>query len=96
MFKNLWNRIRSWISDNTGSSQVIYKQLIINEYKSVLYAVHRASNLQQLLDVRTRIRNFHQMLIENRLEFWGRPYITDLNKLWNAKFRYWKNKVRKQ
>lgn len=94
MFKKLWGRIRGWFALSDTSGQLLFKELVLSEYRSVLYAVHHAQTLQQLLDARKRVRAFHQLLIENRLELWGRSYITDLNKLWNAKFQYWKNKAR--
>lgn len=95
MFKALWNRIRNWIETN-DTSEVVYKEFVLNEYKSVLYAIHRADNLNALLAARERLRNFQQLLIENRLHHWGRQYVIDLTQLWNAKYKYWKNKVRKQ
>lgn len=94
MWNKLWNRIRGWFTPSNTGGQLLMKELVINEYRSVLYAVHHAQNLQQLLEARKRVRAFHQLLIENRLEFWGRTYVTDLNKLWNAKFQYWKHKAR--
>ena len=95
MFKALWNRIRNWIETN-DTSEVVYKEFVLNEYKSVLYAIHRADNLNALLAARDRLRDFQQLLIENRVQYWGRQYVIDLTKLWNAKYKYWKNKVRKQ
>lgn len=94
MLKQLWNRIRGWFEDNTENKELVYKELMINEYKSVLYDLQQAHNLQLLMEVRKRIRNFQQLLIESKLQLWGRNYIIDLNKLWNAKFKYWKNKTR--
>jgi hypothetical protein len=94
MWKKLWGSICELFAPNHQHEQLLYKELIIGEYKSVLYAVQSARNLRELLDARNRIRAFQQLLIQNRLEFWGRIYIVDLNKLWNAKFEYWKNKAR--
>ncbi len=94
MLKQLWNRIRGWFEDNTENKELVYKELMINEYKSVLYDLQQAHNLQLLMEVRRRIRNFQQLLIESKLQLWGRNYIIDLNKLWNVKFKYWKNKTR--
>lgn len=96
MLKNLWYRIRNLFSERPGTDQVLYQQLTVTEYKSILYALHRANTLQQLIELRTRIRELQQLLIESRLEYWGRPHIIDLNKLWNAKFRYWKTRARSQ
>jgi hypothetical protein len=94
MLKNLWYRIRSWFAESTSTNHVLYQELITSEYKSILYALHRAGTLQQLMELRKRIRELQQLLIEGRLEYWGRPHIIDLTKLWNAKFRYWKDKAR--
>ena len=94
MLKNLWGRIRDWFVGSSSNSQALYRELIANEYKLILYALHRAHTLQQLMELRKRIREFQQLLIEGRLEYWGRSYVIDLNKLWNAKFRYWKDKAR--
>lgn len=94
MLKKLWSRIQDLFSVDDADNQLLFKELIINEYKSVLYAVHNSTSLQQLLIARKRIRKFQQLLIENNLELWGRTYVTDLNKLWNAKFQYWKDKAR--
>jgi hypothetical protein len=94
MLKNLWYRIRRWFLESASSNNILYQELVVNEYKSILYALHRANTLQQLMELRTRIRELQQLLIESRLEYWGRPHIIDLNKLWNAKFKYWKTKAR--
>jgi len=94
MLSQFWNRIRNFFTEAENSSTPVYKQLIVNEYNSVLYVIHRAHTLQQLIDARKRLRQFQQLLIENRLELWGRKHTTDLNTLWNAKFIYWKNKQR--
>ena len=94
MWSKLWGRIRGWFAVQSDTGQLVFKELIISEYRSVLYAVHNARTLEQLLEARKRIRTFQQLLIDNRLEFWGRAYTVDLNKLWNVKFQYWKNKAR--
>jgi hypothetical protein len=94
MLKLLWGRIRNWFDNNT-QSDALYRELILNEYKSVLYAIHHAHNLNDLLASRQRLRNFQQLLIENRLHHWGRPHIIELTQLWNSKYKYWKNKLRK-
>lgn len=94
MFKKLWGRIRNVMSFIPESEVYMSKEMMIAEYRSVLYAIHHAQNLQQLLHVRQRIRDFHQQLIENSLEIWGRKQVVELNRLWNAKFKYWKNKTR--
>ena len=96
MVKNLWYRIRNWFTTHGSTNQILYQELALNEYKSILYTLHRADTLQQLMALRSRIRELQQLLIENRLEHWGRTYIIDLNKLWNAKFKYWKAKARSQ
>jgi hypothetical protein len=95
MWTKLWNRVRNWF-EASNQSNVTYKELILNEYKSVFYAIHHAHNLNQLLAARDRLRKFQQLLIENHLHYWGKHYIIDLTKLWNVKYEYWKNKMRKQ
>jgi hypothetical protein len=94
MWKRLWGNICELFAPSDAHSTLLYKELIVSEYRSVLYAIHSARTLRELLDARKRIRAFHQLLIQNRLELWGRSYVVDLNKLWNAKFEYWKNKAR--
>lgn len=94
MFKKLWYRIREWFVAHTSSHQPVFKELVLNEYKSVLYTLHRADTLQKLIEARTRIEKFNQLLKESRLEYWGNTYVVNLSKLWNAKFRYWKEKAR--
>lgn len=94
MLKKLWGRIRGWFSTDSATTQLMYKELALNEYKSIVYTLRRADTLEKLLDTRKRIRKFQQLLIEGHLEYWGRVYIIDLNKLWNAKYKYWKNRAR--
>lgn len=96
MFKKLWGRIRNVMSSIPESEVYMSKEMMMNEYRSILYAIHHAQNLQQLLHVRQRIRDFHQLLIESSLETWGRNHVVELNRLWNAKFKYWKSKMRNQ
>jgi len=94
MWQKLWGRIREFFAPSTVHGQLLYRELIVSEYRSVLYAVTSARTLQQLLAARKRIRAFQQLLIESRLELWGRSYVIDLNKLWTAKYEYWKHKAR--
>ena len=94
MWKKLWGNICELFAPSDAHGKFLYKEAIVSDHKSVLYAVHNARTLQQLLDARNRIRALQQLLIENRLEFWGRSYIIDLNKLWLAKYEYWKHKAR--
>jgi hypothetical protein len=94
MWNALWNSIRNLFSSSTADTPKVTTELMTNEYKSVLYQLHRANDLDQLLKSRKRIRQFQQTLIEYDLHRWGAPYITGLIKLWNAKYGYWKRKVR--
>jgi nicotinamide riboside kinase len=88
----MWSRLRDFITGD--ATPQLDKDMLRGEYELTLYATQRANNLQQLIDARNRIREFHQRLIESRLEYWGRTYIRILNAHWSAKYKSWKDKVR--
>lgn len=90
MFKELWKRITDYVSP----PPVLYKENLVSEYKLVVKNLQIASSLAELLEVRKQIREFQQLLIQNKSELWGRSYMMDLTKLWNAKYKYWKRKAR--
>lgn len=97
MFKKMWNTFRSYFA-HEGKKQdswAVRRQEILDEYEALVQQLYKADTLAQLLELRKGLREFQQKLITNGIEIRGRPYVMELTKLWNAKYTYWKKKMRK-
>ena len=92
MFKKMWNTLRNYfIHENEIQVGWEVRRLeILDEYDSLIRRLYKADSLAILLELRTDIREFHQKLINNGLEVKGRPYVMQLTKFWNTKYKRWK------
>ena len=95
MLDRILDTIRNFFNEVSPSMDVslLHKQAM-EEYRSTFEAIRSSSSLAALLESRKRIRKFHQYLIENEIEYWGRQLVVDLNRYWTVKYEYWKKKTR--
>lgn len=92
MFKKMWNSLRNYFvrEEQTQVGWEVRRQEILDEYDDLIRRLYKVDTLVNLLELRTDIREFHQRLINTGLELKGRPYVMQLTKFWNIKYKRWK------
>jgi len=94
MFRELWMKIRSMFEQSSEAHTADVRTTATNEYNAILYRIKKATSLAELLEARKQIRNLQQFVIVKGEDVWGRPFMTNLNLYWKAKYEYWKKKTR--
>lgn len=92
MFRQIWNKICNIYDSLTTSTAV--ETYVISRHRGILNTIRSAENLSQLLEAKKSIREFHLYLVDVKLEYKFRYMVVGLTSYWNAKYNYWKRKMR--
>lgn len=100
MFKKLLDDVIRWMykheesTETTSAPQTIEvglrRKLISDEYRDIIEDLRQANTLAKLLEMRKRIQEFQNNVIESNEYSWGKQYILDLYKMWKIKYHHWK------
>ena len=90
MYKKILGQIRNLFFKEERYDTSLRRQCILEEYKLIFEQVRNSDDLTKLLASRKLIRDFQQGAIDVKEESWTRPYLMDLHRAWNIKYRYWK------
>lgn len=102
MMKKLLDNVMGWFNKSTSKDTVtstiapvrfeasLRRQLLVTEYAELIAELKSADNLMQLLDIRKKIQQFQQLVLDNHEYSWGKQYIIDLHRIWKIKYTRWK------
>jgi hypothetical protein len=100
MFKKLLDDVIRWMYKHEESTDTpsklhqfevgLRRQLLTNDLKEIVEDLRHANTLAKLLEMRKRIQEFQQNVIESNEYTWGKQHILDLYKVWKIKYHQWK------